>query len=405
MSLIKHACRVIAGQSPSGDDVTDLDGGMPFLQGKAEFGSHSPEPRYECATAPKIAPRGSVLVSVRAPVGAVNMADRAYGIGRGLAAVVPARASAVYVRYLMEARAPYLRSLATGSTFEAIAAADIGGIAVPVEPLSEQQAIADYLDRETAKIDTLIEKQTTMIERLRERRVSVISRATTLGLDEGGPFKNVDSPYLSVVPASWRVSRFGLETRVNSGQVDPTTPPWDSYPLVAPNHIESGTGRMLSYQSAREQGADSGKYLAREGQILYSKIRPTLNKAAIARETCLCSADMYAISVRREGDIRFAAYYMLSRTFHAYASEVSARVKMPKINREELSAAPWLTPPLDEQRAIADYLDRETAKIDTLIAKVERHIELAKERRAALITAAVTGQIDVTNSTQSGDAA
>jgi len=76
-----------------------------------------------------------------------------------------------------------------------------------------------------------------------------------------------------------------------------------------------------------------------------------------------------------------------------------------RIPRKKLGKIALPVPPLDEQREIAAYLDRETAKIDNLIAKVERHIELAKERRAALITAAVTGQIDVTTSTQSGDAA
>ena len=104
---------------------------------------------------------------------------------------------------------------------------------------------------------------------------------------------------------------------------------------------------------------------------------------------------MYAISSRKGDDHRYLLYYMLARPFHTFATLTSQRVKMPKINREELGEAPWLRPPFDEQRRIVACLDEQTSKIDTLIAETERFIELARERRSALITAAVTGQIDV----------
>lgn len=155
--------------------------------------------------------------------------------------------------------------------------------------------------------------------------------------------------------------------------------------LIAPNHIESNTGRLLAEESAEKQGADSGKYLVRSGQVIYSKIRPGLNKATIAPSDCLCSADMYALSFRDGVDPRFALYYILARPFHAFTSVVSARVKMPKINREELGDAPWVVPPLDEQQAIADYLDRETAQIDTLITEQKRLVDMLRERRQVMI--------------------
>lgn len=222
----------------------------------------------------------------------------------------------------------------------------------------------------------------------------MITKAATTGLNASDK-QGTQSPFLGAVPAHWTVSRFGLEMAINGGQVDPRDEPWASSVLVAPNHIESGTGRLLGRQTAKEQGADSGKYVARARQLLYSKIRPALNKVTIATEDCLCSADMYAISSLSDDDPRYQMYYMLSRPFYAFASVTSGRVKMPKINREELSAAPWLRPPLDEQRTIADYLDEQTTRIDALVAQAERFVALAKERRAALIVATVTGQIDV----------
>ncbi|MFJ5843581.1 restriction endonuclease subunit S [Streptomyces sp. NPDC092903] len=202
------------------------------------------------------------------------------------------------------------------------------------------------------------------------------------------------SPWLGTVPSHWQVSRFGYEASINGGQVDPRDEPWASTVLVAPNHIESGTGRILGRETASEQGADSGKYLARAGQILYSKIRPALNKVTIAAEDCLCSADMYAMSFRPSVVPRYALYYMLARPFNSFATVTSMRVKMPKINRDELAAGPWLVPPLGEQRAIADYLDRETASIDTLISEQKRLIKMLLQRRQDLIRAAVIGTVN-----------
>lgn len=198
-------------------------------------------------------------------------------------------------------------------------------------------------------------------------------------------YQAAGSPWLGFVPIHWIVSRFGYEAVLNGGQVDPRDEPWLNMTLVAPNHIESGTGRLVGRESAAKQGADSGKYIVKAGQIMYSKIRPALNKAAVAVEDGLCSADMYSMSFRQRVDPVYALYQMLARPFHHFASVTSGRVKMPKVNREELSNAPWLVPPLREQRLIAGYLDLEAAQIDALIGKQERLIGTLSERRATVV--------------------
>lgn len=304
-----------------------------------------------------------------------------------------------YLNYQFKAIAPALRALNMGSTHQTIYQRDAAGIEIVVPPVDEQRVIADFLDRETVRIDTLIAEQQRLISLLRERRAAVITRAATLGID-GAPVVDSGDVYLGDVPSHWAVSRFSREMDVNSGQVDPRDEPWADMVLVAPNHIESGTGKIVGRETARAQGADSGKYLASAGQIIYSKIRPALNKVVVAQEECLTSADMYAMSSRRGDDHRYLQYFMLSRPFHTFATLASLRVKMPKVNREEIGSAAWLRPPIDEQSRIVAYLDDQTVKIDALIAEAERFIELSRERRSALITAAVTGQINV-----SGEAA
>lgn len=192
-------------------------------------------------------------------------------------------------------------------------------------------------------------------------------------------------------PEGWTLSRFGRELSINEGLVDPTEEPWASLRLIAPNHVERDTGRLLDSVTATEQGAISGKSLVTAGQIIYSKIRPSLNKVVIAPEDCLCSADMYAVTCQSTADARYAHYQMLAKPFHSYVTATSDRVKMPKVNREELNAAPWLVPRPDQQSAIADFLDRETVQIDTLIATQQQLVEKLRERRASLLAHAASG--------------
>ncbi|MFC8314210.1 restriction endonuclease subunit S [Gordonia sp. NPDC057258] len=297
--------------------------------------------------------------------------------------------------YLIALRASgFIRAYSNVVSMPHLTAEKLARIPMPLPPLPAQSALADYLDRETARIDILIQEQRRLIETLSERRAAVITQAATRGLD-GSPLSNSGNVYLGDVPAHWVVSRFSREMSVNGGQVDPRVDPWAHMVLVAPNHIESGTGRIVGRETALEQGADSGKYLASAGQILFSKIRPALNKVTLAAEDCLTSADMYAMSSRHDDDHRYLMYFMLARPFHAFVTLASLRVKMPKVNRDELGEAPFLRPPKAEQRRIAAYLDEQTSKIDTLMAETEQFIELSRERRTALITAAVTGQIDV----------
>ncbi len=161
-------------------------------------------------------------------------------------------------------------------------------------------------------------------------------------------------------------------------------------PLIAPNHIESGTGRLLFVESAEEQGAISGKYEARSGDIIYSKIRPALRKVVVAGMDCLCIADMYALRPFDDGCAGYFFWSLLSEYFSGTVVLESQRVAMPKVNRETLAPIPLLRPPVKEQSQIAKFLDYETAKIDALIEKQQQLIALLKEKRQAVISHAVT---------------
>ena len=272
-----------------------------------------------------------------------------------------------------------------------------GSLYCLLPPIEEQKSIAAFLDHETAKIDALIAEQEKLIALLAEKRQATISHAVTRGLNPDVPMKDSGVAWLGEVPAHWEVMTFQRCVYVQEGQVNPEDEPYSSMVLIAPNHIESGTGRLIETETAKEQAAESGKYLCKKGDVIYSKIRPALRKVCLAPEDCLCSADMYPMRGSSKLSNAFLMWFMLSEPFSALTVLESERVAMPKINRESLKAV-WLpVPTAHEQAEIVDYLAEETAKLDSLRTESEGVIALLKERRSALIAAAVTGQIDVRN--------
>jgi len=174
------------------------------------------------------------------------------------------------------------------------------------------------------------------------------------------------------IPVEWEVRPFLTLVSIANGQVDPRIEPYKSMVLVAPDHIEGSTGRLLSKKTAAEQRAISGKYLFSDGDVVYSKIRPYLRKALLATFSGLCSADMYPLRPAHDVVSGFVIAIVLGHDFSKYAESVSVRSGMPKINRAELAEYSLPLPPLPEQRAIAEALsdvDALLASLDTLIAK------------------------------------
>ena len=264
---------------------------------------------------------------------------------------------------------------------------------LPFPSLDVQRLIARYLDRETARIDGLIAAKERMLALLEEKRAALISRVVTRGLDPHALLKPSEQEWLGEIPAHWPTTKFSWDVFISEGQVDPEDDRFSDLILVAPNHIESLTGQITHRETSADQGAISGKYLCKKGDVLYSKIRPALRKVALAEEECLCSADMYPLRPSEKLIPKYLQYLLLSEDFSAWAELESARVAMPKINRETLSAIRIPVPPLDEQESIVSEIGNGTKRIDLQRKAVRGSVELLKERRAALITVVVTGQI------------
>ena len=247
----------------------------------------------------------------------------------------------------------------------------------PIPPVPEQRAIAAFLDRETAKIDALVAKKERLIELLQEKRSALISQAVTKGLDPDVSMKGSGVEWLGEVPAHWEVKRLRSAIKFQRGHDLPSD---DREEGDVPVVSSSGISAMHSKAVATAPGIVTGR-CGTIGQFYL------INQSYWPHNTALYSIDLHG------NKPRFLRYMLIHMSplfcLHSIKSAV------PAVDRNDIHADYTTVPPLPEQRAIADFLDRETAKIDTLVANVRQVNERLKELRSALISAAVTGKIDV----------
>ncbi len=256
--------------------------------------------------------------------------------------------------------------------------ADLMALPVPLPcgttSLAEQQKIADCL----SSLDDLIAAHGGKLEVLWAHKKGLMRQ---LFPREGETRPRLRFPEFRD-GSEWRPVTLGQLVEVASGQVDPTEPPHCDCPQVGSENIESDTGKLRNVKSAREKGVMSGNYRFDQNDILYSKIRPALNKVAAPEFKGICSADIYPIRPASGELLRtYLFYLLLSEAFLNYAAMNSARGKIPKINRDALLAYEALIPPPAEQQRIADCL----CALDALIAAEAEKLVALKTHKKGLM--------------------
>jgi len=381
---------------PFDSELFSAESGLPLVRIR-DIASEGTEVRYAGDVVPEALLRGGeILVGMDGDFNVARWKGGEALLNQRVCSVRPAATvDSRFLYYVLPAPLGLINEFTYSTTVKHLSSFDVLKIRFPFPPLSQQRAIADYLDRETARLDALVAAKQRVLGLLAEKRRALITRAVTRGLDPRAPLRDSGIPWLGEIPAHWETSKFTWSVFIVEGQVDPEVEPYCDMSLIAPNHVESGTGRLLGQETAGDQGAISGKYHCLHGDVIYSKIRPALRKATIAIEECLCSADMYPLRARDGIRPEFLLLYLLSEPFSTWAVLESNRVAMPKINREALSEIRIPVPSPAEQSLIVAHVQDATARIDSIRSATEGTLALLKERRAALIAAAVTGQIDV----------
>ncbi|BBC93906.1 restriction endonuclease subunit S [Streptomyces griseofuscus] len=273
---------------------------------------------------------------------------------------------------------------------------------------AEQRAIANYLDRETARIDGLVDEQQHLIAMLHLRRLAVVDAALSQGLGSEAVLRKTGSQWLPELPGGWEVVRAKRVLSFGPANgVSPAVGDTDDLKSLSLGAIRDGRvimGPEVTKFVDRSSVASTESLRLRPGDILL--VRGNGNVDLVARAGLVGSEFAVEEYIYPDLLIRVRVNSSMLPEFFVWACNASptrAQVRAQartavgtfKVAGGDVRSLSLPLPPLDEQRAIVAYLDKQTSKIDTLIAETERFIELARERRSALITAAVTGQIDV----------
>ncbi len=281
----------------------------------------------------------------------------------------------------------------------------LGNMTVALPPLDEQTAIAAFLDRETAKIDALIAEQEKLIVLLAEKRQATISRAVTKSLNPNAPTKDSGVAWLGEAPAHWEISRIkyhclvagriGFRGYTTNDQVDDG----EGALVLGATHI-TFTGE-LTFESPTyiswEKYYESPEIIVKPEDILVVQRGSTCGKVGfVANDHGPTTINPSLVLLKDFSCIsRFLFFYLSSSLVQGFFASKLGKTAIPMLSQEQIGNVAFCIPPKTEQEAIVAFLESEITLIDALKVQAERAIELLKERRGALIAAAVTGQVDV----------
>ena len=323
-------------------------------------------------------------------------------VSTGFAVIRPRRIDSRYCSWVLREQRLIEQVVANsnGVSYPAINATQIGEIFVTLPPVREQRAIAAFLDRETARIDRLIAKHELLIERLAEYRNAVITRAVTkglpadaardAGLDPEPRMKSSGSDWIGEVPEHWDIKK--LKQSAVRTNIKAETEDLKDITYIGLENVRPWTASLENMDDPIEPEGTANIF--QPGDVLFGKLRPYLAKALLADHSGVCSTEFLVVTpTDHEG--QYLLYLILTQGFIQDADSSTFGAKMPRTNWDFIGNQELPIPPDAEQRAIAQYLDQKTARIDTLSERVMTAIERLNEYRTALITAAVTGKIDV----------
>jgi len=389
---MKYICELIMGQSPNNETVNYDEEGLPFLQGKADFGQVSPTPTVWCSEPKKVASKGDVLLSVRAPVGTINLCNQDYAIGRGLCAIRAKKITKRFCWYLSQDITDELCSYAVGTTYDSVTISDIANLMISYPSIMEQEYITQYLDNHISRIDTALTDLKMQAEMLDAYKKELIANAITQGLEKAVPMKDSGVDWIGEVPEHWNITKmkwmfeivkriYGEEDRdvlsitqrgikikdtdSNDGQLAES---YANYQVVNVNDFAMNSMDLLTgwVDCSPYEGVTSPDY--RVFRFLPSK--PQCQNYY---------KHMFQMFYKR-------------RIFYRLGQGVS------NLGRWRLQADQFLNmylpqPPLEEQKQIAEYLDAKTAEIENLIADINTQVEKLKQYRKIIIHDAVSGKI------------
>ena len=449
-SKLEDICTIIMGQSPPSSEYNENAKGLPFFQGKAEFSDLFPEIRKWCTAPTKIAEANDILLSVRAPVGPTNLAPSLCCIGRGLAAIRPAKDIPVrYVLYAIRAFNSNLTQLGTGTTFDAISGDDVRAFEIPLAPFAEQHRIVAAIEQQFTRLDAGIAALRQVRAKLKRYRASVLKAAV-----EGKLTEAWRAEHPATEPASVLLERILKERRTKweadlraKGKdpakvryVEPAKPDTANLPVLLeewcwatmeelaspePRSIQSGPfGSALLHSEFQESGIlaigidnvldggfsmgsqhrispkkyeDLRKFTARPLDILIT-VMATVGRCCVVPadlETAIITKHVYRISANQTA---ISPYFLMlcfnggSEVRRQLFGQVQGQTR-PGINGEILRRIAIPLPSLSEQKQIIAEVQQWLSVVIDLEAVLEANLKRAERLRQSILREAFAGRL------------
>ncbi len=409
-SPVKYFTEIINGSTPSSSEESYWDGDIKWVTtddlGKlnqkyiintrrtiTELGYKS------CGTT--IAPKGSVVISSRAPIGHLGILKIDACTNQGCKTLIPKNINSEFLHYYLVIGKNELEALGQGSTFKELPTSALKGFKIISPPIEEQTAIANYLDQKTSQIDDLIGKKERLIQLLEEERTAIINQAVTKGLDPTVPMKDSGIEWLGEIPAHWEVAKLKLfvdKITDGSHHSPPTEEQGKRYLSVKDignNEIKFDGCKLISeneFELLVRNGCQPIK-----GDILLTK-DGTIGRAAIVSD----DNDFVVLSslgIIRPNHDKFDANFLREWL----VSDLNVNQMLSLIQGSALTRITItiiknlfvLVPPIEEQRSIMEWLKTKVDSINDICLRVEKEIDLLKEYKTALISEVVSGKVDV----------
>ena len=325
-------------------------------------------------------PSKSVLLCCIGTIGKAAYNSYPLTTNQQITSVVLKNSSSKYYFYLLLAARTELEQMATGNVVKILNSERLGKLPIPVLSAQEAQKIANFLDHETTKIDSLIEKQKQLIQLLKEKRQAVISHAVTKGLDPSVKMKDSGVEWLGEVPEHWKTLNLRWKINIASGEG------------ISSNEIESEPELLKGIP-----------VIGGNGVMGFTNKINTRSALAIGRVGALCGnihlinyeswITDNALKISQWHD--FDSGYLVFLLRAARLNDMANKSAQPLITGEQVKSLRVVIPPIEEQKCIVSKIEDMFSTFDRLIEKAESAIQLMQERRTALISAAVTGKIDV----------
>ena len=348
--------------------------------------------------------KNDFVISMRSFQGGIEYCNYVGAVSSAYVPLEPqGRISSRYFKYLFKSK-PYIQALQATTNLvrdgQALRYSNFLQVHIPVLPFEEAEAIGSFLDHETAQIDTLIDKQQTLIQLLKEKRQAVISHAVTKGLNPDAPMKDSGVEWLGNVPEHWELTKikYIAELTPSKAKILPSLEKRCSFVPMEKLKLDT----LILDETRKIKDVYQGYTYFEDDDVLIAKVTPCFENQNMAIAANLVngigfgSSEIYVLRTEAEGLNQFLLYRLQESVFMQLgAGAMTGAGGLRRVPSDFINDFQFALPPINEQQEIVAYIEKMKNTFNDLVYKAEQAIQLMQERRTALISAAVTGKIDV----------